>query len=46
MCQTARNGERHPEAAGCVEGVELKVIVQGAHLVKVSDEPQLGAGVP
>lgn len=46
VCEAACDGERHAEAAGCIEGAELKVIVQGAHLVEVCDQPQLSAGVP
>lgn len=46
MSQAARYGKRHAEAAGRVQGAELKVVVQGAHLVEVGDQPQLGAGVP
>lgn len=46
MRQAAGNGERHAEAAGSIQGAELKVVVQGAHLMKVSDQPQLSAGVP
>ena len=46
VCQAAGDGERHAEAAGRVEGAELKVVVQGAHLVEVGDQPQLGTGVP
>lgn len=46
VCQAACNGERHAEAAGCIESAELKVVVQGAHLMEVSDQPQLSAGVP
>lgn len=44
--QAARDGKRHAEAAGCVQGAELKVVVQGAHLMEVCDQPQLSAGVP
>ena len=46
MCQAAGDGKGHAEAAGRVKGAELKVVVQGAHLVEVSDEPELSAGVP
>lgn len=46
MRQPASDGERHAEAAGSIQGAELKVVVQGAHLVEVGDQPQLGAGVP
>lgn len=44
--QAACNGQRHAETAGRIEGAELKVVVQGAHLVEVSDQPQLSAGIP
>lgn len=46
MRQSASNGESHAEAAGRVQGAELKVVVQRSHLVVVRDEPQLSAGVP
>lgn len=46
MCQAACDGERHAEAAGCIKGAELKVVIQGAHLMEVSDQPQLSTGVP
>lgn len=46
MCQATCDGERHAEAAGCVKGAELKVVIQGAHLMEVSDQPQLSTGVP
>lgn len=46
MGQAASDGERHAETAGSIQGAELKVVVQGAHLVEVGDQPQLGAGVP
>lgn len=46
MCQAARNGEGHAEAVGCIKSTDLKVVVQGSHLVEVSDQPQLSAGVP
>lgn len=39
------DGQRHPQAAERVQGAELKVVVQGAHLVVVRDEPELSAGV-
>lgn len=39
VCKTAGDGERHAEAAGRIEGAELEIIVQGAHLMEVSDEP-------
>ena len=45
MCQAAGNGKRHAEAAGSIQGAELKVVVQGAHLMEVSDQPQLSARV-
>lgn len=44
--QPASDGERHAEAAGSIQRAELQVVVQGAHLVEVGDQPQLGAGVP
>lgn len=44
--EAAGDGQSHAQAAGGVQGAELKVVVQGAHLVEVGDEPQLGAGVP
>lgn len=46
MSQPAGDGERHAEAVGSVQSAQLKVVVQGAHLVEVGDQPQLGAGVP
>lgn len=46
MRQAAGDGERHAEAAARVQGAQLKVVVQRAHLVVVGDEPQLRAGVP
>lgn len=46
MRQSAGDGESHAEAAGSIQSAELEVVVQGAHLLEVSDQPQLGAGVP
>lgn len=46
MCQAACDGECHAEAAGGIQGAELKVVIQGAHLMEVSDQPQLSTGVP
>lgn len=46
MRQPAGDGESHAEAAGSIQSAELEVVVQGAHLLEVSDQPQLGAGVP
>lgn len=46
VCQTTGYGERHAEAAGRIEGAELKIVIQRTHFVEVSDEPQLSAGVP
>lgn len=46
MCQATCDGECHAEATGRIKGAELKVIVQGTHLMEVSDQPQLSAGVP
>ena len=45
VCQATGDGQGHAQAAGGVQGAELQVVVQGAHLVVVGDEPQLGAGV-
>jgi len=46
MREAACYGECHAEAAGCIEGAELQIIVQGPHFMEVSDEPQLRTGVP
>ena len=46
MCQATCDGQSHAEAAWGVEGAELKVVIQGAHLMEVSDQPQLSTGVP
>lgn len=46
MRQPTGDGESHAEAAGSIQSAELEVVVQGAHLLEVSDQPQLGAGVP
>lgn len=46
MCQATCYGECHAEAAGCIKGAQLKVVIQGAHLMEVSDQPQLSTGVP
>lgn len=46
MRQATRDGQSHPKAAGRVEGAKLKIIVQGAHFVEVSNEPQLSTRVP
>lgn len=39
VCQTASDRQSHAEAAGCIKGTELKVVVQGSHLMEVSDQP-------
>lgn len=46
MCQATGDGEGHAEAAGGIQRAELKVVIQGAHLMEVSDQPQLSAGIP
>lgn len=46
VCQAAGDGQSHAEAAGCIKGAELKVVIQGSHLMEVSNQPQLRAGVP
>ena len=43
--QATGNGERHPQACSGVQRAQLQVVVQGAHLVVVCDQPQLCAGV-
>lgn len=44
--QAADDGAGQPQAALCVQHCALQVVVEGAVLVVVSDEPELGAGVP
>lgn len=39
VSQPACDGESHAEAAGSIQSAELKVVVQGAHLLEVSDQP-------
>ncbi len=46
MCQATGDGECHAEAAGSIKSAELKVVIQGAHLMEVSDQPQLSTRVP
>lgn len=45
MRQAAGDGQRHPEAGRGVQRAELQVVVQRTHLVIMSDEPELSAGV-
>lgn len=39
VSQPASDGKSHAEAAGSIQSAELKVVVQGAHLLEVSDQP-------
>lgn len=43
VCQAAGDGEGHAQAAGSVQGAQLQIVIQGAHLVEVGYQPQLGA---
>lgn len=43
--QTTGHRQTHPQAAFRLHTAVLQEVVEGAQLMKMSDEPQLGAGV-
>lgn len=45
MDQAAGHRQAHSQAALRLQAAVLQEVIQGAQLVKVGDEPQLGAGI-
>lgn len=43
--QATCHREAHPQAALWLQGAVLQEVIERAQLVKVGDEPQLGAGI-